>query len=151
VNPIALAPTVGGTEGRLRILYCAFPDRASASRVGEAALAQRLAACTNAFEIDSRYHWKGAIESAQETVVLFKTSPRKVGALFEFLARHHPYEVPDIFELTASRSHRPYLEYLAETLDASRGSPAGVPRRSAGPRARGGRRPRRTRAPRRRR
>jgi periplasmic divalent cation tolerance protein len=108
---------IGGTEGILRVVYCGFPDAASARRIGDAAVARRLAACVNRFPIDSTYHWKGAIERTHEVVALFKTSPRKVGALFEFLARAHPYQVPDIFELPVTRAHRPYLEYLAETLE----------------------------------
>jgi periplasmic divalent cation tolerance protein len=113
----ALPHEVGGTEGILRVVYCGFPDDASARRIGEAAVTLRLAACVNRFPVDSTYHWKGAIERSREVVALFKTSPRKLGALFDFLAREHPYEVPDIFELPVARAHRPYLEYLAETLE----------------------------------
>ena len=113
----AIPHEIGGTERILRVVYCAFPDAASARRIGDAAVARRFAACVNRFPIDSTYQWKGAIEQAHEVVVLFKTSPRKVGALFDFLAREHPYEVPDIFELAVARAHRPYLEYLAETLE----------------------------------
>jgi periplasmic divalent cation tolerance protein len=113
----AIPHEVGGTERILRVVYCAFPDAAIARRVGEAAVARKLAACVNRFSIDSTYHWNGSIERTREVVALFKTSPRKVGALFEFLAREHPYEVPDIFELPVARTHRPYLEYLAATLE----------------------------------
>jgi periplasmic divalent cation tolerance protein len=113
----AIPHEVGGTEGILRVVYCAFPDAASARRVGEAAVAKKLAACVNRFSIDSTYHWKGTIERTREVVALFKTSPRKLGALFEFLSRQHPYDVPDIFELPVGRAHRPYLEYLAATLE----------------------------------
>ena len=113
----ALVHEVGSTEGMLRVVYCGFPDRATAERVGDRVLALRLAACVNSFEVASKYHWKGKVEAANETVALFKTSPRKVGALFEYLSRTHPYEVPDIFEIPTIRAHRPYLEYLAETLE----------------------------------
>ena len=149
----AIPHEVGGTGGILRVVYCGFPDDASARRVGEAAVARRLAACVNRFPVDSTYHWKGAIERTREVVALFKTSPRKLGALFEFLAREHPYEVPDIFELPVARAHRPYLEYLAETLEPGlRIPPDPVPghrriRRRGAPRALGARAPRRTRAP----
>jgi periplasmic divalent cation tolerance protein len=141
----ALAHEVGGTEGILRVVYCAFPDTTSARRIGDAAIARRLAACVNRFPIDSTYHWNGTIERASEVVVLFKTSPRKVGALFDFLAREHPYEVPDIFELRVARAHRPYLEYLAKTLESGlRIPPDRVPdrrdpKRRGWPRARGAR------------
>jgi periplasmic divalent cation tolerance protein len=152
----AIPHEIGGTEGILRVVYCGFPDAASARRIGDAAVERRLAACVNRFPIDSTYRWKGAIVRAHEVVALFKTSPRKVGALFEFLAREHPYEVPDIFEIPVARAHRPYLEYLAETLERGLPIPPGpgpgrqhVTRRGSR-RAPGARSLRRTRAPHRR-
>jgi periplasmic divalent cation tolerance protein len=149
----AIPHEIGGTERILRVVYCAFPDVASARRIGDAAIARRLAACVNRFPIDSTYLWKGAVERTHEVVVLFKTSPRKVGALFEYLAREHPYEVPDIFEVPVTRAHRPYLEYLAETLERGLPIPPDqVPRRRhvrrrGSRRVPGARAPRRTRGP----
>ncbi|MCI4353011.1 MAG: divalent-cation tolerance protein CutA [Thermoplasmata archaeon] len=122
-----------------------FPDAASARRIGDAAVARRLAACVNRFPIDSTYHWKGVLERGREVAAMFKTSPRKVGALFEYLARAHPYEVPDIFEIPVARAHRPYLDYLAETLEHGLPIPPDqVPgrrpvRRPGSPRGRGAR------------
>ncbi len=148
---------LGGTGRLLRILYCTYPDRTTAARVSDRVLALRLAACVNSFEISSQYHWKGKVEAAREVVTLFKTSPRKVGALFDYLARHHPYDVPDIFEIPVARAFRPYLEYLAATLERELPiPPEAVPasrrlKRPATPRGRGGRPPERTRARRRRR
>jgi periplasmic divalent cation tolerance protein len=149
----AVPHEIGGTERILRVVYCAFPDVASARRIGDAAVARRLAACVNRFPIDSTYHWKGAVERTREVVVLFKTSPRKVGALFEYLAREHPYDVPDIFELSVARAHRPYLEYLAATLERGLPIPPDqvpgrrhVTRRGSRP-GPGARAPRRTQGP----
>ena len=149
----AIPHEIGGTERILRVVYCAFPDEASARRIGDAAVVRRLAACVNRFPIDSTYVWKGAVEQTHEVVALFKTSPRKVGALFEYLAREHPYDVPDIFEIPVARAHRPYLEYLADTLERGLPIPPDqasgrrhVTRRGSrpGPGVRG---PRRTRGP----
>lgn len=137
---------VGGTDRVLRVVYCGFPDPETARRVGDAAVDLRLAACVNQFPVESIYHWKGKVERAREVVGLFKTTPRKLGALFEFLAREHPYEVPDIFELPAACVHRPYLDYLAATLEPGLGRPA---TRRGSPRGPGARGPRRTRGRRR--
>ncbi len=147
----ALPHEIGGTQGILRVVYCVFPDASTARRIGDVAVERKLAACVNRFPIDSTYQWRGAIERATEVVALFKTSPRKLGALFEFLGRQHPYEVPDIFELPVARAHRPYLEYLAETLERDlRIPPDQVPgrgplRHRGSPRAPGVHAPRRTR------
>ncbi len=135
----AVVHDVGGTDGLLRLVGCTFPDAATAERVSEAALASRLAACVNRFPVSSRYHWKGRLESAEEVLVLFKTTPRKVGALFAQIARAHPYEVPDLFELAVARAHPPFLEYLAATLERGLPVPPGRPGRPRAVRRRGAR------------
>ena len=145
-----LDPT--GADRRLRVVYCAVPDRATADRLAEATVARRLAACASAWPIRSIYWWSGALERADEQALLFKTSPKKLGALFRYLSRHHPYEVPDLFEIQVPRVHEPYIAWLQAAIDPdSREGPTEEGRgatRRAGPqgRARSGRR--RTRAPR---
>jgi len=104
--------------GPMRLVLCAFPADGTASRVARSVLDRRLAACAQELSVRSQYWWKGRIEGADETLVVFKTVPKRVGALFRFLAGSHPYEVPEILELDVPRVHPPYLAYLASTIDA---------------------------------
>ncbi len=141
--------------GPMRLVLCAFPNDGSADAVIEEVLRSRLAACVNAVPIGSRYWWKGAIESAAETLLVFKTVPKRVGALFRLLEERHPYEVPEMVEIDVPRVNDAYLSYLAETIDADapplplgggRAAPSVVTRRGSR-RGRGAPRPGRTRAP----
>lgn len=139
--------------GPMRIVLTTFPSEADAARAVAAVLARRLAVCAQRLPIRSSYWWKGRIESGEEVLVLFKTAPKRVGALFRALAKLHPYEVPELVELDVPRVAPGYLAYLLETLGEA---PVAFPidrttRRSGAPRARGALRPRGTRAPRRRR
>ena len=141
--------------GPMRLVVTAIPS-ADAARTVDGALERRLAACASALPIHSTYWWKGRVERSDEVLLLFKTVPKRVGALFRYISGTHPYEVPEILELDVPRVHPPYLHYLAETLDPdSPPLPLGGGRpsltRSGSRRARGVRRPARTRAPRRRR
>jgi len=140
--------------GPMRLVLCAFPNDGSAERAVQGALDGRLAACAQQQTIRSRYVWRGAIEEAEETLVVFKTVPKRVGALFRHLAAVHPYEVPEIIELDVPRVHVPYLSYLARTLDQDSpplplggGRPSHRSRRPVSRRGRGAGRPGRTRAP----
>ncbi|MCI4350526.1 MAG: divalent-cation tolerance protein CutA [Thermoplasmata archaeon] len=103
--------------GPMRLVLTTFPDRGTAQRVGHTALVRRLAACVQLVEVESSYHWKGRIETSPEWLAIFKTAPKRVGALFRFLADAHPYDVPEIVEIDVPRVHAPYLRYLATTLD----------------------------------
>ena len=138
-------------RGPMRLVLTTYPNRERALASVEGAVARRLAACGSVVPVDSRYWWKGAVVAEPEALVIFKTVPKRVGALFRFVAEHHPYEVPEIVEIDVPRAAPRYLAWLADTLDRSSGPLSGdALRRPAGPRARGARAPARTRAPHRR-
>lgn len=135
--------------GPMRVVVTTYPSREAALDAVEAALGAHLAACANVVPITSRYWWRGKRETAEEALVLFKTVPKRVGALFRLLEDGHPYEAPEIAEVDVPRVGGKYLRYLIETLE-----PGAVPvpqwplpRRRGAPRARGARYPGRTRAP----
>jgi periplasmic divalent cation tolerance protein len=134
--------------GPARIVVSTFPDRAAALRTVSAALRSRLAACGTLLPAESRYTWHGHVETQAEVLVLFKTVPKHVGALFRLIEATHPYEVPEIAEVDLTHVAQPYLRYLAETIDPDAPPPplgGGVTRRG-GRRVRGARGPGRTRA-----
>lgn len=136
-------------RGPMRLVLTTFPDRAVALARIEDALERRLAACASVFAVDSRYRWKGGIESTAETMVLFKTVPKRVGALFRLLKEAHPYEVPEILEIDVPRAHAGYLEYLAHEIDPDAPPPplGGGTTRRGGSRGPAARSPGRTPAP----
>ena len=151
MSPYPLEPA--RALGPMRFVITTYPSSEAALAAVEAVLKGRLAACANIVSTHSRYWWRGRVESADESLVLFKTVPKRVGALFRFLEVNHPYDVPEVVEVDAPRVGAAYLRYLAATIDPESSSPplGGGPRRRAAPRARGARGPRRTRAPHRRR
>jgi periplasmic divalent cation tolerance protein len=138
--------------GPMRLVISSYPSLDAARAAIDGALAQRLAACASAHAVDSRYWWNDKIEDASETLVVFKTVPKRVGALFRYLREHHPYDLPEIIEVDVPRVDPGYLAYLGRTLDAhALEVPSGPrPRRRGAPRARGAPPPGRTQAPHRR-
>jgi periplasmic divalent cation tolerance protein len=139
-------------RGPMRLVLTTYPGRERALAAVGGALARHLAACGSVLPVESRYWWKGAVLSEGEALVIFKTVPKRVGALFRFLEATHPYDVPEIVEIDVPRAAAGYLGYLAATLDRSSGPPRAdrVTRRAGRP-GRGARDPGRTRAPPRRR
>jgi len=151
VSPFPIEPA--RAQGPMRFVVTTYPNREAALAAVDAVLASKLAACGNVVDVHSRYWWRGSVETSDEALVLFKTVPKRVGALFRFLETTHPYEVPEIAELDLPRVGSAYLRYLARTLDPAAPPPplGGGPMRRAARRGRGARAPRRTRAPHRRR
>jgi len=133
VSPYSLEPI--RAVGPVRLVLTTYPSRAAALAAVTLAVERHLAACGNVVAVESRYFWKGRVEAHEEAMVVFKTVPKKVGALFECLGSTHPYEVPEIIEVDVPRVDPRYLRYLSATLDHDAAPPplGGGTRRRAGP------------------
>ena len=96
----------------VRILLVSAPE-AIAPRLAEALLESRLAACATLLAGGvSRYRWEGKLETARESIVLFKTTAAAAAAAREKIRELHPYEVPEILELAVDAGHPAYLEWV---------------------------------------
>jgi periplasmic divalent cation tolerance protein len=92
-----------------------FPDRESAQRISNQLVGEKFAACANILPaIESIYRWKNKIETANETLVLFKLSQDRQAAFQEKLRSLHPYEVPEIVFIAVSNGLPEYLSWVAD-------------------------------------
>lgn len=95
-------------------VYITAPSRDDALRIGRALVEERLAACVNLLGgMTSIYRWEGAVETAEETVLIAKTRRDRFDALAARVAELHSYAVPCIVELPVGRGNAAYLEWLA--------------------------------------
>ncbi|MGC2360539.1 MAG: divalent-cation tolerance protein CutA [Thermoplasmata archaeon] len=134
-------------RGPMRLVLTTYPNRERALAAVAGALTRRLAACGSVMPVDSKYWWRGRVQSESEALVLFKTLPKHVGALFRYLEEAHPYSVPEIVELDVPRVAPGYLAYLTGTLERSTAPSSRVGRvtRRGGPRVPAARAPGRIR------
>jgi periplasmic divalent cation tolerance protein len=76
-----------------------------------------LAACVNIVPgVVSFYRWKGAVERDEERLLLIKTRAERFEALRAALVSLHPYEVPEAIGIPVEAGHRPYLDWLDESV-----------------------------------
>ncbi len=100
----------------LRFLYCTAPDAATAGAIAEALVNERLAACVNILpSMESIYRWNDAIEHANETVLIVKTTSASAPAASARIAALHPYDTPAIaaIEVKQSGSNAAFLNWIA--------------------------------------
>src|SRR5512140_1479997 len=72
-----------------------MPDRDSAHALARILVETRLAACVSVgAPVESLYHWRGRIETAQEVPVAIKTVAARYPALEAAIRARHPYELP---------------------------------------------------------
>ena len=105
------------------VVLCTAPaDRAR--DLADRLLEERLVACANMIgPVVSRYHWRGAIEESEETVILFKSRAALRERLRRRISELHPYEVPEVLELDADGGLEAYLAWVRESCPAPEGNP----------------------------
>lgn len=97
------------------VCFCTCPDQASAARIADALVAERLAACVNALpQAHSTYRWQGRVEHADEVLLLIKTVSARLQALRARIVALHPYELPEVIAVEAAGGLPAYLDWIAE-------------------------------------
>lgn len=106
-----------GDDGdRLRIGLSNLPDEETALRVARSLVQEGLAACVNVLPpCRSVYRWQGKVEETTEWPLLVKTTSARWIALVERLRALHPYEVPEIVELSVGEVDAAYGRWAADT------------------------------------
>ena len=102
------------------IILTSVPDGAVASRLAQALLDDRLAACVNiGGPVQSIYHWRGRIETGQEVPVAIKTRSALYSSVERAIRKIHPYDTPEILAIPLVDGDARYLEWHAsETTGA---------------------------------
>ena len=93
----------------------------AAEAIARSAVEARIAACAQVSgPITSVYRWQGAVETAQEWMVTFKTTAEHYPALEAHVRQMHPYELPEIVTVPLGGSEA-YLDWVRAEV----GQPAG--------------------------
>lgn len=99
------------------ICHLTFPDRITADLFGESVLQERIGACVQLIPgIESRYLWKGNVESSHEILMVIKTFEDHVPALWDLLAKGHPYDVPECVVTQMTDVLPAYLDWMKKEI-----------------------------------
>jgi periplasmic divalent cation tolerance protein len=104
---------------RAVFVYTTWPTVVEAEKAGRAIVEKRLAACVNILPgMISHYQWQGAVERAEEAVMILKTRASLADAVSEAVKAAHPYSTPAILMLPLEGVEGNYLGWLlAETKE----------------------------------
>lgn len=99
------------------VILCTCSSADEAQRVATFLLDERLAACVNVLpSVRSHYWWQGAIESAEENLLLIKSSAGLFPAVQDAVRKVHSYDVPELLALPVVDGSADYLEWLRSNL-----------------------------------
>lgn len=101
--------------GAAILVLTQMPDSASARSLAQALVESRLAACVSiGMPVESLYHWRGQIETAQEVPVAIKTRPDRYADVEAAIRLRHPYELPEIVAVPIVHGLAPYIAWIAD-------------------------------------
>lgn len=102
---------------KLLMVFCTFPDPASARQIATLIVERQLAACVNILPaVESIYRWQGNVETAVEVLAIFKTTAATFPAFQQALSEAHPYQVPEILTVEPCEVSPSYREWLANSV-----------------------------------
>jgi periplasmic divalent cation tolerance protein len=101
------------SDAGVLVVLVTTPDSDSGHALARALVEERLAACVNVLPgLRSIYRWEGAVEEADECLLLIKVRTAGVARLAERVVELHPYEVPEVVALPVVAGLEGYLEWV---------------------------------------
>jgi periplasmic divalent cation tolerance protein len=100
-----------------RLVLTTAGSAEEARRLAHSLVEQRLAGCVNIVSpMESIYRWEGKVESAQEWLLLIKTTEAAFPRLREAIRQLHSYDVPECISLSIDDGTEPYLKWLDQSV-----------------------------------
>jgi periplasmic divalent cation tolerance protein len=99
------------------LVYTTYPSLVEAEKGGRKIVEAGLAACVNIVPaMRSIYRWKGAIEAADEVVMIVKTRASLAERVTAAVKEGHSYETPAVLVLPVTGGNQSFIDWiLAET------------------------------------
>lgn len=92
-------------------------SKSEAEKIAQALVERRLAACVNVIpQIRSIYRWKDKVESAEEFLLLIKTTKENESAVQAAIRELHSYDLPECISILIDGGSAEYLKWIAESL-----------------------------------
>ena len=89
------------------------PGSITAKKIAKDLVENRLAACVNIVNnIQSYFNWVGKVDSANEHMLVIKTTVDCYEALEKRIIALHPYELPEVIAVPISNGFTEYLNWI---------------------------------------
>ncbi|MGA2001268.1 MAG: divalent-cation tolerance protein CutA [Terriglobales bacterium] len=99
-----------------KIVLTTTATREDAGKIARALVERRLAACVNVVAIESVYRWKDEVESAEEWLLLIKTTAAAYDHVHAAIKELHTYDLPECVLLPIESGSEEYLAWIGESV-----------------------------------
>lgn len=99
------------------IVLVTAPNTEEASRIADALVGGRLAACVNILGgVESVYRWEGRVNRDSEVLMIIKTTEERYAELEAQVKALHSYTTPEVMAIQIERGSEAYLRWLSESV-----------------------------------
>jgi periplasmic divalent cation tolerance protein len=100
-----------------RIVLTTAGSQEEARTIAHALLERRLAACVNIVSsLESIYRWEGKVDSAQESLLIIKTTEAAFPEVRKALVELHSYDLPECLMLAIEDGSAEYLRWIGQSV-----------------------------------
>lgn len=102
---------------RVLIGLMTTPDAATAEKIVDHLVTEGLIACGNIVAgVASIYRWQGAVERAEEVLVIMKTTEARGDEVVSRVRALHPYDVPEVLFFPTTIGNDAYVQWVRDSV-----------------------------------
>lgn len=99
------------------VVFVTASSQKEAQKIADLLLNKRKAACVNIVPgVDSKFWWKGKLDSAQESLLIIKTKASALPEVIALVKKAHSYTVPEVIALPIIGGNEDYLKWVNEEV-----------------------------------
>jgi periplasmic divalent cation tolerance protein len=99
------------------LVFTTAGNQSEAQKIAQELVERRLAACVNIVpRIHSVYRWEGKVESAEEYLLVIKTTQAHSSQVQTTIRELHSYELPECILISVEGGSAEYLKWLDDSV-----------------------------------
>jgi periplasmic divalent cation tolerance protein len=120
VNKTEFSPhfVIMSEDAKHILVITTCPGSISSKKIAQELVTEKLAACVNIIPgVQSFFSWVGKVDTANEHMLVIKSTMDNYAALEKRIEKIHPYELPEVIAVPIETGLARYLDWITKNSD----------------------------------